>query len=69
MLSITGAALVSVKEEATVQKMMPPNPVPISQLTQETGVSDVTLYKWRKQYRERGFAVPADDTNPDNWKT
>ena len=55
-------------KEATVQKMMPPNPVSISQLVQETGVSDVTLYKWRKQYRERGFAVPADDINPDNWK-
>lgn len=55
-------------KEATVQKMMPPNPVPVSQLVEETGVSDVTLYKWRKQYRERGFAVPADDTNPDNWK-
>ncbi|MCU7805777.1 MAG: IS3 family transposase [Candidatus Thiodiazotropha sp. (ex Lucinoma borealis)] len=55
-------------KEAAVQKMMPPNPVSISQLVQETGVSDVTLYKWRKQYRERGFAVPADDTNPDNWK-
>lgn len=55
-------------KETAVQKMMPPNPVSISQLVQETGVSDVTLYKWRKQYRERGFAVPADDTNPDNWK-
>ena len=35
-------------KEATDQKMMPPNPVPISQLVHETGVSDVTLYKWRK---------------------
>lgn len=55
-------------KEATVKKMMPPNPVTVSQLVRETGVSDVTLYKWRKQYRERGFAVPADDTNPENWK-
>ena len=51
-------------KESVVKRMMPPNPVSVSQLVKETGVSDVTLYKWRKDYRNRGIAVPADSRNP-----
>ena len=54
-------------KESVVKRMMPPNPVSVSQLVKETGVSDVTLYKWRKMYRSRGMAVPADNSNPENW--
>lgn len=54
-------------KESVIKKMMPPNPESISQLVQETGVSDVTLYKWRKEYRNRGIAVPGDSQNPENW--
>ncbi len=54
-------------KEAAVRKMMPPNAVPVRAVSQETGVSDVTLYKWRKEYRDRGVAVPGDDVNPENW--
>ena len=54
-------------KDSVVKRMMPPNPVPVPQLVKETGVSDVTLYKWRKDYRNRGMAVPADNSNPENW--
>ena len=54
-------------KEATMKKMMPPNPVSISKLSRETGVSDVTLYKWRKSYTNKGVAVPGDNSNPENW--
>ena len=54
-------------KESVVARMMPPNGVPVSQLSKETGVSDVTLYKWRKSYRDRGIAVPGDSRNPENW--
>ncbi|WP_375541118.1 transposase [Nitrosomonas sp.] len=46
---------------------MPPNPVSVSQLCKETGVSDVTLYKWRKDYKNRGIAVPGDHSKLENW--
>jgi transposase-like protein len=46
--------------------MIPPNPVSVSQLIKETGVSDVILYKWRKDYRKREIAVPADNNNLAN---
>ncbi len=46
---------------------MPPNPVSVSQLRKETGVSDVTLYKWRKDYQHKGVAVPTNPKNPEQW--
>ena len=46
---------------------MPPNAVSVPQLAKETGVSDVTLYKWRKDFRNRGIAVPSDQSKSDNW--
>jgi len=54
-------------KESIIKKMMPPNPVSVSQLVKETGVSDVTLYKWRKDYGNRGIAVPANQKAPDQW--
>ena len=52
---------------ATVKKMMPPNAMPIREVKRATGVTDVTLYKWRNEYRNKGVAVPGDDIKPDNW--
>jgi transposase len=54
-------------KESVIKKMMPPNPMPVSQICRETGVSDVTLYKWRKHYRNKGGVVPADQSKPENW--
>lgn len=54
-------------KESVIKKMMPPNPVSVSQLVKETGVSDVTLYKWRKDYRDQGIAVPANRNHPNQW--
>jgi transposase len=55
-------------KEAAVKKMMPPNAMPVREVRHETGVTDVTLYKWRNEYRNKGIAVPGDDVKPDNWK-
>jgi len=46
---------------------MPPNPVSVSKLSRDTGVSDVTLYKWRKYYRNQGVAVPSNKKNSEDW--
>ncbi len=48
---------------------MPPHNTPIPQLAKETGISDVTLYNWRKQARLEGLAVPADGKNPERWSS
>ncbi len=54
-------------KESIIKKMMPPNPISVPQLVKETGVTDVTLYKWRKDYRNQGIAVPANQNKPDQW--
>ena len=55
------------RKQSVIEKMMPPMNRPVSQLTEETGISDVTLYHWRKQARARGLVVPGDGRNPENW--
>lgn len=49
--------------------MMPPLNTPISQLIKETGISEATLYTWRKQARKQGLAVPGDGKNPEDWSS
>lgn len=46
---------------------MPPHAVSVLQLRKETGISDVTLRKWRKEYRNREIAVPGDNSKADDW--
>jgi len=55
-----------IKEQA-VRRMMPPNAQAVAQVSRDMGISEVTLYNWRNQYRERGSVVPADPSNPENW--
>lgn len=54
-------------KEAAVKKMMPPNAQPVSRVSRELGVANATLYKWRNHYRDKGIAVPGDNSNPDKW--
>lgn len=57
------------RKQAIIEKMMPPLNTPISQLIAETGISDATLYTWRKQARKRGLAVPGNGKNAENWSS
>ncbi len=57
------------RKESVMRKMMPPDNIPIPRLAEETGISDVTLYNWRKQARVEGIAVPADGKNPEKWSS
>lgn len=54
-------------KEQAVKRLMPPNAQSVAQVSRDIGVSDATLYNWRNQYRDRGSAVPADPSNPENW--
>ncbi len=57
------------RKQAIIEKMMPPLNKPVSQLVTETGISDVTLYTWRKQARARGLVVPGDGKNAEQWSS
>jgi transposase-like protein len=55
--------------KSVVSKMMPPENRSVSELARETGVSEVTLYKWRDEIRRLGQAAPAGGKGSDRWST
>ena len=51
---------------ALVEKMLPPQNVPVGQLARETGIPKDTLYTWRAKYRQASeVSVPAHDRPPE----
>ncbi len=50
-------------------KMMPPQNQSISAIASETGLSEATLYQWRKQARKKGLAVPSGEIETERWST
>ncbi len=57
------------RKQSVIQKMMSPTCVSIPQLAKEEGISDVTLYNWRKQAREKGVLMPDKKSNSQQWST
>lgn len=52
-----------------ITKMMPPQNQSISDIARETGLSEATLHKWRKQARAKGLAVPSGEQEVERWST
>jgi transposase-like protein len=42
------------RKAALLKRMLPPNNLPVRQLSQEEGISEATLHKWRAQARGKG---------------
>jgi len=57
------------RKESVLRKMMAPHNRPIKQLAQEEGISEATLFNWRKQAREKGLLLPDGDSGPEGWST
>lgn len=55
------------RREWVIRQMMPPQNRAVSELSEETGITAVTLYAWRRQARERGVAVPGDGKQAADW--
>jgi len=55
------------RKEAVLRKMMPPHNRSIKQLAQQEGISEATLFIWRRQARERGLLLPDGDSGPEGW--
>ena len=56
-------------KEAIVKRMMPPSNEAISQICEETGITEATLYKWRKDARAAGNATPGDGQGSEQWSS
>jgi len=57
------------RKEALVRRMMPPENALVSALARETGITEQTLYRWRRQAKGQGLAVPGDGKNPEGWSS
>lgn len=52
-----------------IQRMMPPHSESVSSISNETGIPEVTLYKWKKQARDKGIPVPNSQVQTERWST
>jgi transposase-like protein len=56
------------RKEAVLNRLLPPYNMTVSALAKMEGISEATLYNWRKQARLRGRAVPGPKpNNTDQW--
>ena len=55
------------RKEAVLRKMLPPMSKSIAEISREEGISEATLYNWRKQARAQGRLLPDSDTLASEW--
>ena len=47
------------RREAVVAKLLPPRNLSVREIAQQEGISEPTVYKWRKEAREQGHCLPS----------
>jgi transposase-like protein len=57
------------RKEAVLKKMLPPHNRSLKELAEEEGISEGTLYNWRKAARAEGRLLPDGDRTPEGWGT
>jgi hypothetical protein len=55
------------RKEAILRKMMPPENKLVSELARENGISEQTLYTWRRNLKSQGVPVPGNGKNAEEW--
>ena len=55
------------RKEAVLKKMLPPHNRSIREIAAEEGISEATLYNWRKAARAEGRLLPDGDQTPNGW--
>ncbi|MDL2275036.1 transposase [Desulfosarcina sp. OttesenSCG-928-G10] len=57
------------RKASVLKKMIPPHNQSLSHLAVQEGISEATLYNWRKEARSKGILMPDGDTSPAGWTT
>ena len=55
------------RKDAILKKLLPPHSRTVAEVAKEEGISEATLYNWRKQLRGSGAAVPNSKTSAGQW--
>jgi len=50
-----------------LKQLLPPKNRPVPEVAREEGISEATLYNWRKAIREQGEPVPGSNQSSDCW--
>lgn len=56
-------------KEQAINRMMPPTNEAVKSLSEEFGISEQTLYKWRQKARAEGQATPGNGQTTDRWNS
>lgn len=57
------------RKEAVLKKMLLPHNRPLSEVAREEGISEATLYLWRKEARSQGRLLPDGAQGPEGWSS
>ncbi|MFC4876671.1 IS3 family transposase [Microbulbifer halophilus] len=55
------------RKAAVLKKLLPPMNRTVVSVSAEEGISDVTLYSWLKQCRQKGMPVPGNRNTGEDW--
>lgn len=55
------------RKAAVVKKLLPPHNRSVPDVAREEGISEQTLYNWRKTLRDKGLPVPGNEHKSDQW--
>lgn len=57
------------QKEAIIKRMMPPNNESVGSIAKELGITNATLYAWRRKAREAGVVSPGNGQTSDKWSS
>ena len=57
------------RKEAVLKKLLPPLNMTVAEVAQQEGISEQTLYNWRKQLRSEGKPVPGKTNTSEQWSS
>jgi len=52
---------------AVRKRMSPPNRESVAQIARDTGITEQTLYNWRRSWQQQGDLVPATGKSAEQW--
>jgi transposase len=69
MKSNNGKRYTEEMKESVVKRMMAPNNESVSKISEELGITEPTLYKWRKEARLAGNPTPGIGQGSEQWSS
>lgn len=55
------------RRQAVLSKLMPPYNMTAAEVARQEGISEQTLYNWRRKIRESGKPVPGKTSSSETW--